>query len=118
MHDLQTLGLSWNTYPERGSIKYVFDMVPAMHFQAAACELEEEAHLHQGTWHSLMKDEGTVAGAGKYSTQQFHTYLVVDPVVKGKPRGLDDGEFIEYVRGVSLKEVRCCVCTCHGTTEK
>ncbi|CAB1120151.1 unnamed protein product [Ectocarpus sp. CCAP 1310/34] len=74
--------------------------------QAAACELEEEAHLHEGTWYALMKDERTVAGAGKYSTQVFHSYLVVDPVVKGTPRGLDDGEFIEYIRGVSLEEVR------------
>lgn len=76
------------------------------HAQAAACELEEEAHLHEGTWYALMKDERTVAGAGKYSTQVFHSYLVVDPVVKGTPRGLDDGEFIEYIRGVSLEEVR------------
>lgn len=53
-----------------------------------------------------MKDDDTVAGAGKYSTQIFHPYLVVDPVVKGEPRALDDGEFIEYVRGVSLEEVR------------
>lgn len=53
-----------------------------------------------------MKDEQTVAGAGKYSTQIFHSYLVVDPVVKGEPRALDDGEFIEYIRGVSLEEVR------------
>lgn len=52
-----------------------------------------------------MKDEQTVAGAGKYSTQIFHSYLVVDPVVKGEPRALDDGEFIEYIRGVSLEEV-------------
>ncbi|CAN0091444.1 unnamed protein product, partial [Laminaria digitata] len=74
--------------------------------QAAACELEEEAHLHEGTWHPLMKNAETVAGAGKYSTQIFHPYLVVDPVVKGEPRGLDDGEFIEYIRGVSLEEVR------------
>lgn len=72
--------------------------------QAAACELEEEAHLHEGTWHALMKDERTVAAAGKYSTQVFHSYLVVDPVVKGTPRALDDGEFIEYIRGVSLEE--------------
>ncbi|CAM9577720.1 unnamed protein product [Ascophyllum nodosum] len=74
--------------------------------QAAACELEEEAHLHEGTWYTLMKNEDTVAGAGKYSTQIFHPYLVVNPVVKGEPRGLDDGEFIEYIRGVSLEEVR------------
>eukprot|EP00904_Undaria_pinnatifida_P006295 jgi/Undpi1/2796/HiC_scaffold_14.g06173.m1 len=74
--------------------------------QAAACELEEEAHLHEGTWHPLMKNGETVAGAGKYSTQIFHPYLVVDPVVKGEPRALDDGEFIEYIRGVSLEEVR------------
>lgn len=73
--------------------------------QAAACELEEEAHLHEGTWHPLMKNAETVAGAGKYSTQIFHPYLVVDPVVKGEPRALDDGEFIEYIRGVSLEEV-------------
>ena len=73
--------------------------------QAAACELEEEAHLHEGTWHTLMKDERTVAAAGKYSTQIFYSYLVVDPVVKGEPRALDDGEFIEYIRGVSLEEV-------------
>lgn len=52
-----------------------------------------------------MKDEKTVAGAGKYSTQIFHSYLVVDPIVKGEPRALDDGEFIEYIRGVSLEEV-------------
>lgn len=73
--------------------------------QAAACELEEEAHLHEGTWHTLMKDEKTVAGAGKYSTQIFYSYLVVDPIVKGEPRALDDGEFIEYIRGVSLEQV-------------
>lgn len=74
--------------------------------QAAACELEEEAHLHEGTWYTLMKTDDTVAGAGKYSTQTFHPYLVVDPVVvKGEPRALDDGEHIEYVRGVSLEEV-------------
>ena len=80
--------------------------------QAAACELEEEAHLHEGTWHTLMRDERTVAAAGKYSTQIFHSYLVVDPVVKGEPRALDDGEFIEYIRGVSLEEVRqACACT-------
>lgn len=52
-----------------------------------------------------MKDERTVAAAGKYSTQIFYSYLVVDPVVKGEPRALDDGEFIEYIRGVSLEEV-------------
>lgn len=75
--------------------------------QAAACELEEEAHLHEGTWYSLMKTDDAVAGSGKYSTQTFHPYLVVDPVVvEGQPRALDDGEHIEYVRGVSLEEVR------------
>lgn len=78
--------------------------------QAAACELEEEAHLHEGTWHTLMRDERTVAAAGKYSTQIFHSYLVVDPVVKGTPRALDDGEFIEYIRGVSLEQVGARVC--------
>ena len=80
-------------------------MVRLLFRQAAACELEEEAHLHEGTWHPLMKSAETVAGAGKYSTQIFHPYLVVDPVVKGEPRALDDGEFIEYIRGVSLEEV-------------
>lgn len=73
--------------------------------QAAEFELDEEAHLHQGTWHALLKDGATMAPAGKYSTQLYHAYLVIDPVVKGKPRALDDGEFIEYMRGVSLEEV-------------
>lgn len=52
-----------------------------------------------------MKSDDTGSSAGKYSTQIFHSYLVVDPVVKGNPKGLDDGEFIEYIRGVSLEEV-------------
>lgn len=79
---------------------------PRRDVQAAACELEEEAHLHKGTWYTLMKDGDTLVGAGKYSTQKFYPYLVVDPVVKGQPRGLDDGEYVEYIRGVTLDQVR------------
>ncbi|CAM9663143.1 unnamed protein product [Discosporangium mesarthrocarpum] len=79
--------------------------------QAAAYELEEEAHLHEGTWYALLRDGTTTVGAGKYSSQVFYPYLVVDPVVKGEPRALDEGEYIEYVRGVTVEEVRAMV---HG----
>lgn len=65
-------------------------------------QLEEEAHLLGGTWHALCDDAETTINADKYSTNEFYCWLVVDPHVTPSPRALDDEEFIEIKRGISM----------------
>lgn len=45
----------------------------------------------------------TTINADKYSTNEFYCWLVVDPEIAPNPRALDDEEFIEIVRGVSIQ---------------
>ncbi|CAB1099379.1 unnamed protein product [Ectocarpus sp. CCAP 1310/34] len=72
--------------------------------QAAKYELEEEAHLLGGTWHTLCEDDETTVNADKYSSNEFYCWLVVDPYVTPTPKPMDDEEFIEIRRGVSMQE--------------
>ncbi|CAM9739047.1 unnamed protein product, partial [Choristocarpus tenellus] len=72
--------------------------------EAAKFELEEEAHLTGGTWHSLTESLKTTVSADKYSTNEFFCWLCVDPEVTTTPRPLDAEEFIEIERGIALSE--------------
>eukprot|EP00752_Nemacystus_decipiens_P003331 g3082.t1 len=72
--------------------------------QAAKHELEEEAHLLGGTWHTLCDDAETTVNADKYSSNEFFCWLVVDPEVTSTPKAMDDEEFIEIKRGVSMQQ--------------
>lgn len=66
-------------------------------------QLDEEAHLQGGTWYPLGDTADTTINADKYSTNEFYCWLVVDPEITPNPRALDDEEFIEIVRGVSIQ---------------
>lgn len=66
-------------------------------------QLEEEAHLLGGTWYPLCDNAETSINADKYSTNEFFCWLVVDPEVTSTPRDMDDEEFIEIERGVSMQ---------------
>lgn len=66
-------------------------------------QLEEEAHLLGGTWHALCDDAETTVNADKYSSNEFYCWLVVDPYVTPTPKPMDDEEFIEIERGVSMQ---------------
>lgn len=66
-------------------------------------QLEEEAHLQGGTWYPLCEDEDTSVNADKYSTNEFFCWLVVDPEVTATPRAMDDAEFIEIERGITME---------------
>lgn len=70
---------------------------------SSTAQLDEEAHLHGGTWYPLGERVNTSICADKYSTNEFFCWLVVDPVITSTPRALDDEEFIEIVRGVSMQ---------------
>lgn len=67
-------------------------------------QLEEEAHLLGGTWHTLCDDAETTVNADKYSSNEFYCWLVVDPEVTTTPKAMDDEEFIEIKRGVSIQQ--------------
>lgn len=69
----------------------------------SAPQLEEEAHLLGGTWHALCDDAETTINADKYSSNEFYCWLVVDPYVTPTPKPMDDEEFIEIERGVSMQ---------------
>jgi len=76
---------------------------------AARYELEEECHLKNGQWFSLV-DDGVTVPHDKYSVTEFSAYLVVDAneidVANGEEvRALDDEEEIEIIRGVSVPEI-------------
>lgn len=66
-------------------------------------QLEEEAHLIGGTWHALCDDADTTVNADKYSSNEFYCWLVVDPHVTPTPRALDDEEFIDIERGITIQ---------------
>lgn len=67
-------------------------------------KLEEEAHLSGGTWHALCDDAETTVNADKYSSNEFYCWLVVDPYVTPNPKPMDDEEFIEIKRGISMQQ--------------
>eukprot|EP00640_Fibrocapsa_japonica_P006736 CAMPEP_0113941472 /NCGR_PEP_ID=MMETSP1339-20121228/7373_1 /TAXON_ID=94617 /ORGANISM="Fibrocapsa japonica" /LENGTH=177 /DNA_ID=CAMNT_0000945623 /DNA_START=345 /DNA_END=879 /DNA_ORIENTATION=+ /assembly_acc=CAM_ASM_000762 len=71
---------------------------------AAACELEEEAHLVGGTWYSLLEDGATVP-MDKYTTNKFHAFLVLDCETTQTPAAMDDEEFIIIEKGFTQKKV-------------
>lgn len=73
-------------------------------FVFPVAQLEEEAHLLGGTWHTLCEDDETTINADKYSSNEFYCWLVVDPYVTPTPKPMDDEEFIEIKRGVSMQE--------------
>lgn len=72
-------------------------------FNVVVPQLEEEAHLLGGTWHALCDDAETTINADKYSSNEFYCWLVVDPYVTPTPKPMDDEEFIEIERGVSMQ---------------
>lgn len=65
-------------------------------------QLEEEAHLVGGTWHPLCDDDQTTINADKYSSNEFYCWLVVDPCITVTPKAMDDEEFIEIRRGITM----------------
>ena len=67
-------------------------------------QLEEEAALLGGTWHPLCEDAETTVNADKYSSNEFYCWLVVDPEITSTPKPMDDEEFIEIKRGVSMQQ--------------
>lgn len=68
-------------------------------------QLEEEAHLEGGTWYPLCDHAATSINADKYNTNEFFCWLVVDPDITTTPRPMDDEEFIEIERGISMQTV-------------
>lgn len=51
----------------------------------------------------MSDDAETTINADKYSTNEFYCWLVVDPEITVTPRAVDDEEFIEIKRGITMK---------------
>mmetsp|Transcript_27356 Transcript_27356/g.62802 ORF Transcript_27356/g.62802 Transcript_27356/m.62802 type:complete len:180 (-) Transcript_27356:51-590(-) len=75
---------------------------------AGRFELEEECHLRNGRWYSLLEDDTTVPH-DKYSVTEFSAYLVLDAdtidSASEDVRALDDEEDIEIIHGVSVPKI-------------
>mmetsp|Transcript_61329 Transcript_61329/g.70475 ORF Transcript_61329/g.70475 Transcript_61329/m.70475 type:complete len:274 (+) Transcript_61329:105-926(+) len=69
---------------------------------AARHELEEECHLKNGRWITLLNQPTAM---DKYATTTIQCYLVLDPEQEDNPRSLDEEEDIEIISGVTIPEI-------------